>query len=286
MGIRIFERSSRGVKVTPTGQLLVQRGRELLADADRLAVELTDFSLGLQGHVRVLANASSIFEVLSDMLAAFVQSHPLIRVDLEERSSPETLLALLDGRADLGVVDIAHPLHGLRFHDLFTDHLALIVPRTHGLATLKQLSLRDAMNEDFICLMDGNAISSRLIDSPQRYWARPSKYACGCAASTLFAGWSPAAWAWACYPREAVGPQLACLPIVAVPITDAWTLRTHRLAKTREGAAIGSNPVANASAAAGCPELRCLPEWYRSLGLRRARRPLSVGILADTKHSS
>ncbi len=232
MGIRIFERSSRGVKVTPTGQLLVQRGRELLADADRLAVELTDFSLGLQGHVRVLANASSIFEVLSDMLAAFVQSHPLIRVDLEERSSPETLLALLDGRADLGVVDIAHPLHGLRFHDLFTDHLALIVPRTHGLATLKQVSLRDAMNEDFICLMDGNAISSRLMTAAAllgqtvkiRMRMRSFDAVCRMVASGLGVG---------VLPREAVGPQLACLPIVAVPITDAWTLRTHRLA-TRE----------------------------------------------------
>ena len=35
LGVRIFERSSRGVRATPTGHLLVQRGRELLADADR-----------------------------------------------------------------------------------------------------------------------------------------------------------------------------------------------------------------------------------------------------------
>ena len=35
-------------------------------------------------------------------------------------------------------------------------------------------------------------------------------------------------------PIEAVEPQLAFLPIVAAPIADAWTLRTHRLA-TREG---------------------------------------------------
>ncbi len=76
LGIRIFERSSRGVKVTPAGQLLLRRGRELLADADRLAVELNDLSLGLRGHVRVLANASSILEVLPNRLAAFMQNHP------------------------------------------------------------------------------------------------------------------------------------------------------------------------------------------------------------------
>ena len=233
MGIRIFERSSRGVKVTPTGQLLVQRGRELLADADRLAVELHDFSLGLQGHVRVLANASAILEVLPDRLAAFLQSHPLIRVDLEERSSPEIPLALLDGRADLGIVDIAHPLQGLQFHDLFADHLVLIVPRAHRLAALAQVALRDALDEDFICLMDGNAISSRLMTAAAlmgqtvkiRMQMRSFDAVCRMVASGLGVG---------VLPIEAVGPQLAGLPIVAVPIADAWTLRTHRLA-TREG---------------------------------------------------
>jgi DNA-binding transcriptional LysR family regulator len=63
-GVRIFERSSRGVQLTPTGHMLVQRSRELLADADRLMVDLRDYSTGLQGHVRILANASSILEIL------------------------------------------------------------------------------------------------------------------------------------------------------------------------------------------------------------------------------
>ena len=47
-----------------------------------------------------MANASSIIEYLPARLAAFQAAHPRIRVEVEERSSPEIPLALLDGSAD------------------------------------------------------------------------------------------------------------------------------------------------------------------------------------------
>ena len=60
LGFRIFDRSPRGVHPTPAGHMLLQRSRALLGDADRLAIDLQDYSRGLKGHVRVLANASAL----------------------------------------------------------------------------------------------------------------------------------------------------------------------------------------------------------------------------------
>ena len=232
-GVRIFERSSRGVRLTPTGHMLVQRSRELLADAQRLTVDLRDYSLGLQGHVRVLANASSILEILPDRLMRFARSHPQIRVDVEERPSPEIPLALLDGRADLGIVDIAHPMLGLQFQDLARDTLVLIVPRDHHLAGLPRIALRDTLSEDFICLTDGNALTTRLtaaaaqIGQPIkiRMQMRSFDAICRMVAGGLGIG---------VLPIEAVAPQLTALPIMAIPLSDPWAIRTHRLA-LREG---------------------------------------------------
>src|SRR5690606_19499013 len=153
-------RSSRGVSLTPTGHMLVQRSRELLADAHRLSVELLDYSRGLQGHVRVLANASSILELLPDRLMQFSRSHPDIRVDVEERPSPDIPLALLEGRADLGIVDIAHPLMGLQLQSLGQDTLVLIVPEGSPLAHMPEIALQDVLTEDFVCLTDGNALTT------------------------------------------------------------------------------------------------------------------------------
>ena len=233
VGMRIFERSSRGVKLTPTGHMLVQRGRELLADADRLTVDLHDHCMGLQGHVRMLVNASAIVEFLPERLESFLHTHPLIRIDLEERSSPEIPLALLDGRADLGIVDIAHPLQGLHLQNLFSDQLVLIVPRAHRMALAAQASLQEFLDEDFIGLIDGNAISGRLMSAAAvlgrtlkiRMQMRSFDAVCRMVGGGLGVG---------VLPLEAVTPQLAFLPIVAIALSDFWAHRTHRLA-TREG---------------------------------------------------
>ena len=228
LGVSLFERSSRGVRITPAGHVLVQRGRELLADADRLAVDLRDLARGLQGSVRVLANASAMLEILPARLAAFGQTHPLIRVELEERSSPDIPLSVLDGRADLGIVDIAHPLQGLRFQDLFTDTLVLIVPRGHALAGRVRVDFESLLGQDFVSLTDGNAISGRLTAAALqlgqtlriRIQMRSFDAVCRMVAAGLGVG---------VLPIEAIVPQLASLPIVAVPLADTWATRTHRL---------------------------------------------------------
>jgi len=239
LGWRIFERSSRGVQVTPAGHMLVQRGGELLADAQRLTVDLRDFSLGLQGTVRVLANASAMLEFLPDRLAQFGRTHPLIRVELEERSSPEIPLSLIDGRADLGIVDIAHPLQGLRLEDLFSDTLVLIVPAGHPLAGRESTRLPELVDEDFIGLTDGNAISSRLLSAAAqlghslriRMQMRSFDAVCRMVAGGLGVG---------VLPVQAIAPQLASLPLVAVPLTDPWSRRTHRLATRQDVAPSGA----------------------------------------------
>lgn len=236
LGVALFQRSSRGVRITPAGHVLVQRGRELLADVDRLAVDLRDLAQGLRGSVRVLANASAMLELLPARLACFGQTHPLIRVELEERSSPDIPLSLLDGRADLGIVDIAHPLQGLHFQDLFSDTLVLIVPQGHALAGQAGVCFEAVLGEDFVALTDGNAISGRLTAAAlqlgqtlhMRLQMRSFDAVCRMVAAGLGVG---------VLPVQAIAPQLAGLPIVAVPLAEAWAARTHRLV-TREGIAL------------------------------------------------
>lgn len=229
LAFRIFERSSRGVQLTPAGRMLVQRSREFLTDADRLSTDLRDYSQGLQGHVRVLANTSAMLEVLPGLLEKFMHSHPLIRIDLEEQSSPDIPVALLEGRADLGIVDLSNAPPGLVFRDFFTDTLVLITPAHHRLAGRQQLALKDALDEDFITLTDGTALSNRLLaaaaeaDKPIRIRMRMRGFdaVCRMVAAGLGVG---------VLPLEAVAPQRAWLPIQTVALTDPWATRTHRIA--------------------------------------------------------
>jgi len=246
LGVRIFERSPRGVELTPAGRMLVQRGRELLAGADQLAVDLRDWSLGLAGHVRMLANASALLQALPQRLEAFMRSHPRIHVDVEERMSPEILGALLEGRADVGVVDVATPTRGLAFYPFFRDQLALVVPAGHALAGEKEVRLTQLLAENFIVLAGPNMVTTRLFNAaavlgePLKVRLQMRSFD---AASRLVA----AGLGVAVLPMQAVAPQLAHLPLKAVPVAEDWAQRTHHLAlRTGEEAPVAARTLVEA----------------------------------------
>jgi DNA-binding transcriptional LysR family regulator len=235
LGVALFARGPRGVRLTPAGHAFVQRARLLLADADRLAGDMRDRAAGLQGSLRVLANASAMLEWLPARLAGFGRSHPRIHVELQERSSPDIPLPLLEGRADLGIVDLLHPLQGLRFADLFQDTLVAVLPRGHALAGAPALRFEQLLGDAFVSLTDGNAISGRLsaaaleLGRPLRIRLQMRSFdaVCRMVAAGLGVG---------VLPVQAIAPQLGALPIVGVPLADRWARRTHRLV-TRDGVA-------------------------------------------------
>lgn len=233
LGLRVFERSSRGVRLTPAGQMLVRRGRALLADADRLSLDLHDYAKGLQGHVHVVANASAMLELLPARLERMMREHPLIRIEVEEHGSLDIPLLLLEGRADVGIVDMAHAPHGITLRDCFADTLVLVVPAGHALAGAGPLDFQDALEEDFIALSEGTALSSRLAASASLA-GRPLKLRMQMRSFDAVCRMVAGGLGVAVLPLEAIGPQLASLPLRAVRLADGWAARTHRIALRSE----------------------------------------------------
>src|SRR5690606_34938984 len=85
--------------------------------------------------------------------------------EVEERTSPEIALALAEGRADLGIVDVSTPSAGLEFLPFFQDRLALIVPRGHALEDAQQVRLTDLMQQRFIVQAGAAALNTRLFNA-------------------------------------------------------------------------------------------------------------------------
>jgi DNA-binding transcriptional LysR family regulator len=209
-------------------------------------VDLRDWSLGLAGHVRMLANASAVLQVLPRRLEAFTRSHPRIHVDIEERMSPEILGALLEGRADVGVVDVATPTRGLEFLPFFRDQLALVVPEGHALASEREVRLPQLLAENFIVLAGANMVTTRLFNAAaalgEPLQVRMQMRSFDAASRMVAAGLGVAV-----LPAEAIVPQLACLPLKAVPVGEDWAQRTHHLAlRTGEDAPVAARTLVDA----------------------------------------
>lgn len=103
IGTPLLSRGQRGVSPTPAGIALLERARSIMRSYERLNAELSEYAQCIRGHIRILANVSSLIEFLPAAVAAFMTRHPDVRVDLEERVSDEVARGVEDGGADFGV---------------------------------------------------------------------------------------------------------------------------------------------------------------------------------------
>jgi len=98
---------------------------------DLLAADLSDYASGIVGVVRLWANTSAVTQFLPTEIAAFVMANPRIRIELEEQNSSEVVLAVLDGRAEIGILADRTPPLGLQTIVYRQDRLILVAPRSH-----------------------------------------------------------------------------------------------------------------------------------------------------------
>ncbi|HWV07567.1 LysR substrate-binding domain-containing protein [Ralstonia sp.] len=162
LGVPLLTRNRRGVETTAAGRTLVHHARVVLQQMDRMRGELGEYARGLKGYVRLLSNTAAMTEFLPETLSAFLAAHPEVDIDLEELVSHEIVEAIVQGRADIGIVNDAVDLSGLETFPFRHDRLVLVTARDHPLAERRELAFVETLQEDFVGLTGDNALQAYL----------------------------------------------------------------------------------------------------------------------------
>ncbi len=221
----LFVRMPRGLELTPAGQELVHHARGVLDTVNRLANDMSDFAIGVRGHVRLWANTSAIIEFLPGDLASFLKAQPLVRISLEEKLSEEIVTALVDGEADLGIFADNVASHGVEKFLYQRDNLVVLVPPQHPLASLTEVPFADTLGYDFVGLSHGTSLLQRMTDASAtldkalrlRIQVRSFDAICRMIEAGLGIG---------VLPDRAVRPELLGAGLRAIRLVDAWASRT------------------------------------------------------------
>jgi DNA-binding transcriptional LysR family regulator len=160
-GVTLFKRLSKGMALTPAGEALLHHARVTLLNVEKIAVELSEYSQGVRGHVRMLANLSAIVEFLPEDLSAFFATHELLRVDLQERPSGQVISGIEEGAAEIGICSGAAETRSLEAFHYRYDHLVLVMRPEHPLAGRDALSFIDTLDFDHIGLHTASSIYLR-----------------------------------------------------------------------------------------------------------------------------
>jgi DNA-binding transcriptional LysR family regulator len=168
LGVTLVERGQHGVTLTPAGEALAHHSRMVLQAIERAHDELSEYVHGVRGHLRVRASASSLGAGLPSKIRSFLHTHPGVKIDLEELETPLIFREVLEGRADLGIgPDIFRPSE-LECLPYAGYELCVVAPRSHPLASRKNVSYIETLSYDQVEQNRGSVLTQLLDQAASR----------------------------------------------------------------------------------------------------------------------
>lgn len=150
VGARLFDRDSKGVRLTPAGDAFRGHAAALLARAEDACALAREVQAGEVGRLRLGFVGSTLFNGLSGWLQAFQASHPRVEVVVVELNSQDQIDALLAAELDLGLVHTDRLPPALRCQPLYSEPFLACLPAAHPLAGLPQIPLAALSEQPFI----------------------------------------------------------------------------------------------------------------------------------------
>lgn len=151
LGVALFERDPRGVRLTTAGLAAVAPAREALAAAEKVREAVRQGAAGLRGRLSVGFIGSAIGELLPRIVSPFRQAYPEVELALEEMNSVEIVRAIAARRLDIGLVRLpVMDSAPVAIDVIETDELVAVLPDSDVLARRKTLDLGALADRSFI----------------------------------------------------------------------------------------------------------------------------------------
>ncbi|MGW1893292.1 LysR family transcriptional regulator [Streptomyces sp. NPDC002004] len=159
LGARLFDRTSRWVRVTAAGEAFLPAARQSLEAAERAREEVAAAVGEIRGRLTVGAIPTVTAVDLPAVLREYRRRHPQVRISLRAGASERLAEQVRDGALDaafLGVQPGFRP-QGVRDHVLARGDLVAVVEPGHPLAAEDEVDLRRLAEELFVDFAAGSA---------------------------------------------------------------------------------------------------------------------------------
>jgi DNA-binding transcriptional LysR family regulator len=151
LGVELFTRTTRQVKLTPTGKVFLEYVRSALDAVDRARESVRRAGRGEIGQIRVGFTGLTTCRVLPVVARAYRERFPQVRLDLHTAMfSGEQVQGLLDGVIDVGFIRIGVSTPKLESRVLEDDPIVLVLSESHPLTSHESIRLADLAAERFV----------------------------------------------------------------------------------------------------------------------------------------
>jgi DNA-binding transcriptional LysR family regulator len=152
LGVKLFERSNRGLEPTAYGEIFARHAKIVLAQLRHAAEELESLRAGYSGKVTVGTLLAASASILPDAIALLKQQRPGVAISVVVGTYDILMPSLLVGDLDmvLGRLPEEGRSRALLYEEFYAEPIRLVARRGHPLTRRRRLTLRDLANEAWL----------------------------------------------------------------------------------------------------------------------------------------
>lgn len=153
LGVQLFDRNRRPLQLTLAGQTFLESARLAVTQLEQAVRSTQRVYRGELGCLTVGFTSSIANSVLSDILRAFRERNPDVKLVWRELATYPQIQGLRDRYIDVGFFHLSNGCindDDLSFMTILSEPLIVVLPETHPLAAKSQVPLQALAQEDFV----------------------------------------------------------------------------------------------------------------------------------------
>jgi DNA-binding transcriptional LysR family regulator len=147
---RLFDRTTRDVRLTVAGKQLFARGRGVIDTMAEVQLSIKGSPAPRTQTVTIACVPSVMRRMVPAAIDRFLQLHPSVRLRLLDLQSHEVLDAVQDRQADFGISYLGHADESFDFVTLEQEPFVLAVRKDHPLANRNEITWRELERQPLI----------------------------------------------------------------------------------------------------------------------------------------
>jgi len=164
VGLPLFDRSQRNVRLTEAGQVFLERAQQALINLDEAKERIEDLKLLAAGTLRLAALLTFGQELLPLWISTFNAKFPNIRILVSTGTSDFIEEQVLSGEADLGLSFVPSASENVNSESLIDEEIFLVISKNHLLASRKEIDLNE-LSALPLALVSKQWTARRIVDS-------------------------------------------------------------------------------------------------------------------------
>lgn len=153
LGVELFERLPRGVRLTAAGKVLLEKATAVLSDVSKMVVATQQTASGKTGFLKIgFADGATYSGHVPEILGDFRKRNPKVEMELVPSSSLAQAELLANGSIDIGFVYwLPNNTDGIAFQSINNEKIVLAAAKVNrSISSQTSLTLRDLKDVPFV----------------------------------------------------------------------------------------------------------------------------------------